>query len=163
MNHPSEVTESPIEIQLRALRTTLGDDLVQDELGEEPGLEKQGAEHELQRLLAEQPEVLGEGMELLQREYPTAIGPVDLLCRAADGGTVAVEIKRRGGIDGVEQITRYLDLLRQDTRLHPVRGMFVAQLIAPQAKVLAMSRNIECFEVDFDRLRGIEPSDLRLF
>ena len=108
-------------------------------------------------------EVESDGMELLQREYPTAIGPVDLLCRAADGGTVAVEIKRRGGIDGVEQITRYLDLLRQDTRLHPVRGMFVAQLIAPQAKVLAMSRNIECLEVDFDRLRGIEPSDLRLF
>ena len=123
--------------------------------GADPGLEKDGVEAHLQQLLAEKPEVLEAGLTLLRREYPTDIGPVDLLCRSEDGETVAVEIKRRGELDGVEQLTRYLERLGHDSRLHPLRGIFVAQLIAPQAKVLAEARGIRCVEVDYEELRGI--------
>ena len=133
------------------------------EMGIDPGLQKDGVEAELQRLLAERTDVLEPGMTLMRREYPTDIGPVDLLCRDADGGAVAVEIKRRGEIDGVEQLTRYLDFLNRDPLLAPVRGLFVAQSIKPQARTLAEDRGISCVEVDYDGLRGIESNVLRLF
>lgn len=133
------------------------------DLGIDPGLEKDGVEFHLQELLSVQPEVLEEGMTLIRREYPTDIGPVDLLCRAEDGDTVAVEIKRRGELDGVEQLTRYLERLGNDSRLHPLRGIFAAQLISPQAKVLAEARGIRCVEIDYEALRGIPANDLRLF
>lgn len=133
------------------------------ELGEDPGLVKDGVEAHLQELLAERPEVVGAGFELIRREYSTDIGPVDLLCRDADGAVFAVEIKRRGDIDGVEQLTRYLERLDLDPLLRPVRGVFVAQEIKPQAKVLAESRGITWVEVDYDELRGIESNVLRLF
>lgn len=133
------------------------------EMGEDPGLDKDGVEAELQRLLAERVEWLGEGMELVRREYPTPVGPVDLLCRDATGTSVAVEVKRRGEIDGVEQLTRYLEFLSRDDRLAPVRGMFVAQLIKPQARLLAADRGIECLEIDYDELRGVDSAVLRLF
>ena len=132
-------------------------------LGVEPGLQKAGVEAHLQELLAERTEVIGAGFSLVRREYPTDIGPVDLLCRDADGRAVAVEIKRRGEIDGVEQLTRYLDFLNKDPRLAPVRGVFVAELIKPQAKTLADDRGIDWVEVDYDELQGIESSELRLF
>ena len=99
---------------------------------------------------------------MVRREYPTSIGPVDLLCRDEDDGVVAIEVKRRGEIDGVEQLSRYLEFLNQDPRLAPVRGVFVAQEIKPQAKVLASERSIDCVEVDYDELRGIESPQLRL-
>ena len=114
-------------------------------------------------MLAANPTVIAAGLRLVRREYPTDIGPVDLLCRDVDGRTVAVEIKRRGEIDGVEQLTRYLDFLNRDPLLRPVRGVFVAQEIKPQAKVLASNRDIACLEVDYDELRGIESDELRLF
>jgi hypothetical protein len=133
------------------------------ELGEDPGLQKDGVEFELQRLLAERPEVFGVGMTLIRREFPTPIGPVDLLCRDADDHAVAIEIKRRGEIDGVEQLTRYLEFLNRDTRLAPVRGIFAAQIIKPQAKLLAEDRGIECVEVDYDELRGADSDVMRLF
>jgi RecB family endonuclease NucS len=133
------------------------------ELGDDPGLLKDGVEAELQRLLAEKVETLGERMELIRREYPTPVGPVDLLCRDGEGTTVAVEIKRRGEIDGVEQLTRYLEFLNRDDRLAPVRGLFVAQLIKPQARLLAEDRGIACLEVDYDQLREIDSPVLRLF
>jgi len=132
-------------------------------MGDDPGLRKDGVEADLQRLLAEQPGSLGEGMELVKREYQTAIGPVDLLCRDAAGVTVAVEVKRRGEIDGVEQLSRYLEFLNRDDRLAPVRGLFVAQLIKPQARLLAEDRGIECREVEYDVLRGVDSPVLRLF
>jgi hypothetical protein len=133
------------------------------EMGEDPGLSKDGVEAELQRLLAERPEALGDGMALIRREYPTPVGPVDLLCRDGDGATVAIEVKRRGEIDGVEQLTRYLEFLNRDELLAPVRGLFVAQLIKPQARLLAEDRGIGCLEVDYDELRGIDSPILRLF
>ncbi len=133
------------------------------DLGVDPGLQKDGVEAHLQELLAEQVGRLGEDFRLVRREYPTDIGPVDLLCRDGDGNAIAVEIKRRGEIDGVEQLTRYIERLNLDPTLRPVRGMFVAQEIKPQAKVLAGSRDIDCVEVDYDELRGIESPVLRLF
>lgn len=133
------------------------------DLGVDPGLQKEGVEAELQRLLAERTDAIAAGMTLVRREYPTEIGPVDLLCRDADGAVVAVEIKRRGEIDGVEQLTRYLEFLNADPMLAPVRGMFVAQEIKPQAKSLAATRNIVCVEVDYDELRELPSSVLRLF
>jgi endonuclease len=133
------------------------------DLGIDPGLQKEGVEADLQLLLSERTDVLAPGMTLVRREYPTEIGPVDLLCRDADGMTVAVEIKRRGEIDGVEQLTRYLDFLNRDPMLTPVRGMFVAQEIKPQAKVLATDRKILCLEVDYDELRNLPSNVLRLF
>ena len=133
------------------------------ELGTDPGLVKDGVEAHLQALLAAQVEVLGDGWRLVRREYPTAIGPVDLMCRDAAGASVAVEIKRRGEIDGVEQLTRYLDLLNRDPLLAPVRGVFAAQEIKPQARVLAEDRGIECVVLDYDALRGHDDADSRLF
>ncbi|MCZ9309058.1 endonuclease NucS [Corynebacterium uberis] len=133
------------------------------ELGPDPGLIKDGVEAHLQELLAEHITTLGEGYSLVRREYPTAIGPVDIVCRDADGATVAVEIKRRGGIDGVEQLTRYLELLNRDSLLAPVQGVFAAQEIKPQARTLAQDRGIRCVTLDYQALRGIESPELRLF
>jgi RecB family endonuclease NucS len=133
------------------------------ELGAEPGLVKDGVEAHLQELLAEHIGELGEGYTLVRREYPTAIGPVDILARDPDGAAVAVEIKRRGEIDGVEQLTRYLELLNRDPLLAPVRGVFAAQQIKPQAKTLAEDRGIRCVTLDYDALRGIETDEFRLF
>lgn len=133
------------------------------ELGEDPGLQKDGVEAHLQELLAALPESVQPGLSLVRREWPTAIGPVDLMCIDLDGNYVAVEIKRRGEIDGVEQLARYLEVLRADANLVGLRGVFVAQSIKPQAKVIAEQRSIACVEVDYDDLRGRRPDDLRLF
>ncbi|MFZ2963484.1 MAG: endonuclease NucS [Rhodoglobus sp.] len=133
------------------------------ELGIDPGLRKDGVEADLQRLLAEQIELLGEGHRLVRREYMTAIGPVDILARNADGASVAVEIKRRGDIDGVEQLTRYLELMNRDPRLAPVTGVFAAQEIKPQARTLAQDRGIRCLVLDYDAMRGLDDSHSRLF
>jgi hypothetical protein len=133
------------------------------DLGIDPGLVKDGVEAHLQVLLAAHCATLGEGFTLVSREYPTDIGPVDLLCKDASGQTVAVEIKRRGEIDGVEQLTRYLERLERDPLLRPVRGMFVAQEIKPQAKVLAADRGITCVEINYDELRGLDNKEDRLF
>lgn len=133
------------------------------ELGIDPGLVKDGVEAHLQVLLAEHVETFGKNWQLVRREYPTAIGPVDLLCKDESGKTVAVEIKRRGDIDGVEQLTRYLELLNRDTLIAPVSGVFAAQEIKPQAKVLAEDRGIRCVVVDYDALRGLDRKDERLF
>ena len=139
----------------------IGDSSV--DLGVDPGLVKDGVESHLQELLAAQLEVLGEGWRLVRREYPTAIGPVDLMCRDSAGVSVAVEIKRRGEIDGVEQLTRYLELLNRDPLLGPVRGVFAAQEIRPQARVLAEDRGIRCVTLDYDSMRGADDGLLRLF
>ena len=133
------------------------------ELGPEPGLVKDGVEAHLQELLAQHITTLGDGYSLIRREYMTAIGPVDILCREEAGATVAVEIKRRGEIDGVEQLTRYLELLNRDPLLAPVQGVFAAQLIKPQARTLAEDRGIRCVTLDYDALRGIESDEFRLF
>jgi RecB family endonuclease NucS len=133
------------------------------ELGIDPGLQKDGVEADLQKLLAEQIELLGDGHRLVRREYMTAIGPVDILARDADGGSVAVEIKRRGDIDGVEQLTRYLELMNRDPLLQPVRGVFAAQEIKPQARTLAEDRGIRCLLLDYDAMRGLDDSAHRLF
>ncbi|MFY9263732.1 MAG: endonuclease NucS [Actinomycetaceae bacterium] len=136
---------------------------ITEDLGEEPGLIKDGVEAHLQKLLAEQVNVLGKGLELVRREYPTAIGPVDLMLLDDAGGHVAVEVKRRGEIDGVEQLTRYLELLGRDTTLQPLRGIFAAQEIRPQARVLAEDRGIECVVLDYDAMRGMDNPEDRLF
>lgn len=133
------------------------------ELGVDPGLVKDGVESDLQRLLAEQITTLGPGYTLVRREYMTAIGPVDILARDADGATVAIELKRRGDIDGVEQLTRYLELLNRDPLMAPVRGVFAAQQIKPQAKTLAKDRGISCLTLDYDAMRGVDDKDSRLF
>jgi RecB family endonuclease NucS len=133
------------------------------DLGVDPGLRKDGVEAHLQELLADQVETLGTGWTLIRREYPTAIGPVDLLCRNSTGQTVAVEIKRRGEIDGVEQLTRYLELLNRDPLLSPVAGVFAAQQIKPQARVLAADRGIRCVTLDYGALRGTDSAEFRLF
>ena len=132
-------------------------------LGEDPGLVKDGVESHLQELLAVQLSLLGEGWRLVRREYPTPIGPVDLMCRDALGTSVAIEVKRRGEIDGVEQLTRYLDLLNRDPMLAPVHGIFAAQEIKPQARVLAVDRGIRCVTLDYDTMRGADDGALRLF
>ncbi|MDF2992594.1 MAG: putative nuclease of the RecB family [Microbacterium sp.] len=133
------------------------------DLGVDPGLIKDGVEADLQRLLAEQVSVVGEGLTLVRREYPTAIGPVDLLLRDDNGGTVAIEVKRRGDIDGVEQLTRYLELLNRDPLLAPVTGVYAAQEIKPQARVLAADRGIRCLTLDYDEMKGIDSGAPRLF
>ena len=133
------------------------------DLGVDPGLQKDGVEKHLQELLAEHPSTLAAGLTLVRREYPTAIGPVDLMCRDEAGASVAVEIKRRGDIDGVEQLARYLELLGRDPLLAPVRGVLAAQEIRPQARVLAGHRGIACVTVDYDALRGLDDPSLRLF
>ena len=133
------------------------------ELGADPGLQKDGVEAHLQELLAVAPHTIEGGLTLIRREYPTAIGPIDLVCRDADGQVVAVEVKRRGEIDGVEQLTRYIERLHLDSSLGAVRGVFVAQVVKPQARVLAEARGFRWVEIDYDELRGLRPADLRLF
>jgi len=133
------------------------------ELGTDPGLVKDGVESHLQELLAAQLTVLGDGWRLVRREYPTPIGPVDLMCRDAGGVSVAIEVKRRGEIDGVEQLTRYLELLNRDPLLAPVQGVFAAQEIKPQARVLATDRGIRCVTLDYELMRGADDASLRLF
>ena len=133
------------------------------DLGPDPGLVKDGVESHLQELLAAQLGLLGDGWRLVRREFPTPIGPVDLMCRDAGGVSVAIEVKRRGEIDGVEQLTRYLELLNRDPLLAPVRGIFAAQEIKPQARVLATDRGISCLVLDYDAMRGVDDVDSRLF
>jgi endonuclease len=133
------------------------------DLGVDPGLVKDGVESHLQELLAAQLHVLGDGWRLVRREFPTAIGPVDLMCRDHEGVSVAIEVKRRGEIDGVEQLTRYLELLNRDPLLAPVRGLFAAQEIKPQARVLAQDRGIRCVTLDYESMRGVDDGTLRLF
>lgn len=136
---------------------------VKHDLGIDPGLIKDGVEADLQRLLAEQIETLGSGFRLVRREYPTAIGPVDIMARDAAGISVAVELKRVGDIDGVEQLTRYLELLNRDPLLAPVKGVFAAQKIKPQARTLAEDRGIRCVSLDYDAMRGVDDAEDRLF
>ena len=135
----------------------------QVELGQDPGLVKDGVEADLQKLLAEQIELLGTGHTLVRREHMTAIGPVDILARDPGGAAVAVEIKRRGEIDGVEQLTRYLELMNRDPHLAPVTGVFAAQEIKPQARTLAEDRGIRCLTLDYDAMRGVEAGPARRF
>jgi RecB family endonuclease NucS len=159
------VTAAKTDDTLRILLEEVHSDSSHD-LGVDPGLRKDGVEKHLQELLAEHPGSLAQGLTLVRREFMTAIGPVDLMCRDADGLSVAVEIKRRGEIDGVEQLTRYLDLLNRDpalTRKGAVRGIFAAQEIKPQARVLATDRGIACALVDYDALRGMDDPEHRLF
>lgn len=156
------VVESTKGEQLRITLHEVYEDISRD-LGVDPGLEKDGVEAHLQELLAEQVETLGAGFSLVRREYPTPIGPVDLLCRDADGETVAVEVKRRGGIDGVEQLTRYVELLNRDDLLSPVHGVFAAQQIKPQARTLAEDRGFRCVILDYQAMRGIPSDTLTLF
>ncbi|HZR54412.1 MAG TPA: endonuclease NucS [Streptosporangiaceae bacterium] len=166
MSPPCKLTEEPGtwtvvnkagETLLITIEEVLTD--VSHELGVDPGLKKDGVEAHLQELLAAQLELLGDGWRLIRREYPTPIGPVDLMCRNDAGESVAIEIKRRGEIDGVEQLTRYLDLLNRDPLLAPVHGIFAAQEIKPQARVLATDRGIRCVTLNYDTMRGIEPDN----
>ena len=136
---------------------------ISEALGVDPGLQKDGVEAHLQQLLAASPHAIEAGLTLVRREYPTAIGPVDLVCRDGSGQVVAIEVKRRGEIDGVEQLVRYIERLRLDSSLGEIRGVFVAQVVKPQARVLAESRGLRWIEVDYDELRGLAPTDLRLF
>jgi hypothetical protein len=159
--HRWEVTNSKGERLIIDLHEIISDHQVA--LGIDPGLQKDGVEAHLQELLADKPWVLEEGLVLLRREYPTDLGPVDLMCTDINGTLVAIEVKRRGEIDGVEQLARYVERLMLDGRFGFIRAIFVAQSITPQARVLAMSRNIETLEVDYDGLREIESSTLRLF
>ncbi|MEQ6900133.1 endonuclease NucS [Nocardioides sp. YIM 152588] len=158
----AKATKNQAPDTLRILIEEVHHDTSHD-LGIDPGLQKDGVEKHLQELLADHPGTLVPGLSLVRREYPTAIGPVDLMCRDADGVSVAVEIKRRGEIDGVEQLTRYLELLNRDPLLAPVRGIFAAQEIKPQARVLAGDRGITCAVVDYDALRGLDDPTDRLF
>ena len=146
----------------RILLTEVFSDSSHD-LGVDPGLQKDGVEKHLQELLADHPATLSPGLTLVRREYPTAIGPVDLMCRDEAGASVAVEIKRRGDIDGVEQLTRYLELMNRDPHLAPVQGVFAAQEIKPQARTLALDRGIRCVTLDYDAMRGLDDADSRLF
>ena len=151
-------SDDRLEIELHEVQHDSAHDL-----GVDPGLVKDGVEAHLQELLAAQIVLLGTGHTLVRREYPTAIGPVDILAKDPAGGTVAVEIKRRGDIDGVEQLTRYLELLNRDPHLAPVRGVFAAQEIKPQARVLATDRGIGCLVLDYDAMKGVDDSGSRLF
>jgi RecB family endonuclease NucS len=170
MSPPCRIEEAPgvwrvVNRSGEELRITL-EEIFHDsshELGVDPGLVKDGVEAHLQELLAAAPQTLGEGFTLVRREFPTAIGPVDLLCRDGGGASVAVEVKRRGEIDGVEQLTRYLELLGRDPLLAPVTGIFAAQEIKPQARVLAQDRGIRCVVLNYDALRGIVRDDMTLF
>jgi RecB family endonuclease NucS len=159
---PLWVVENKAGEQLRITIEGIEHDSSHD-LGVDPGLVKDGVEAHLQALLAEHVELLGPGYTLVRREYMTAIGPVDLLCRDEQGRSVAVEIKRRGEIDGVEQLTRYLELLNRDTLLAPVAGVFAAQQIKPQARTLAADRGIRCLTLDYDQMRGMDSDEYRLF
>jgi endonuclease len=170
MSPPCRLAESPAEWVVTAKSgetlTIHIEDIVSDAsfaLGEDPGLVKDGVESHLQELLATQLHLLGDGWRLVRREYPTAIGPVDLMCRDGLGTSVAIEVKRHGAIEGVEQLTRYLDLLNRDPLLAPVQGIFAAQQIKPQARVLAEDRGIRCVTLDYETMRGAEDGALRLF
>ena len=182
MSPPCSMAEGEPDEQLRAagvtalwhVRHTKSDDrltvhiheILHDsahELGVDPGLVKDGVEAHLQKLLAEHIHTLGEGYSLVRREYMTAIGPVDILARDAAGGSVAIEIKRRGEIDGVEQLTRYLELMNRDPLLAPVQGVFAAQEIKPQARTLAHDRGIRCVVLDYEALKGMDDVESRLF
>jgi RecB family endonuclease NucS len=170
MSPPCRIEEAPgvwrvVNKAGEELRITLAEVLhdTSHQLGLDPGLVKDGVEAHLQELLAATPGVLGDGFTLIRREYPTAIGPVDLLCRDGLGRAVAVEIKRRGEIDGVEQLTRYLELLGRDPLLAPISGVFAAQEIKPQARTLAEDRGIRCVVLDYHALRGIVRDELTLF
>ena len=167
----TEIHDGPVPVWVvenkagEQLRITI-EDVEHDsshELGTDPGLVKDGVEAHLQELLAEHIELLGEGYTLVRREYMTAIGPVDILCRDQAGACVAVEIKRRGEIDGVEQLSRYLELLNRDSLLAPVAGVFAAQQIKPQARTLAEDRGIRCVTLDYDLMRGLDSDEFRLF
>ena len=168
-----EQADAGVERVWTVTHTKSGDQLVieihevleelQRELGVDPGLVKDGVEAQLQALLAEHVTTLGDGWRLVRREWMTPIGPVDLLCKDDHGRTVAVEIKRRGGIDGVEQLTRYLELLNRDPHLAPVQGVFAAQVIRPQARTLAEDRGIRCVTLDYDALRGLDDAEGKLF
>ena len=171
---PSEVDLAEGVIEVWTVQQAKTDDRLQvhvhevlhdseHELGVDPGLVKDGVEAHLQHLLAEQITTLGEGWSLVRREFMTAIGPVDILCRDATGSSIAVEIKRRGDIDGVEQLTRYLELMNRDPHLAPVTGVFAAQEIKPQARTLATDRGIRGVTLDYLALRGLDDSDARLF
>ena len=157
-----QVQHAKSEDRLRVLIHEVLHDSAHD-LGVDPGLVKDGVEAHLQKLLAEHIHTLGDGYSLVRREYMTAIGPVDILCKDATGRSVAVEIKRRGDIDGVEQLTRYLELMNRDPHLSPVTGVFAAQEIKPQARTLASDRGIRCVTLDYDALKGIDNSEHRLF
>lgn len=170
MSPPCQLIESPDqwrvvngkgEALVIALHEVFAD--VTHELGVDPGLQKDGVEAHLQALLADNPSALGETLELVRREYPTDIGPVDLLCRDSEGRCVAVEVKRCAEIAGVDQLTRYLERLELDPRLRPVRGILAAQEVKPQARVIAGARGIHCVVVDYDALRGLPSSTLTLF
>ncbi len=170
MNAPNTVVEGPDRWVVTNPKgeqlTIVIHEVIDDrrhEMGVDPGLQKDGVEAHLQLLLAERPWVIEEGLELIRREFQTDIGPVDLLCADTDNRTVAVEIKRRGEIDGVEQLARYVERLDLDPRLAPVRGIFVAQSITPQARTLATARGLETVEIDYDGLREIESNELTLF
>jgi len=170
MNSPNTLVEGDGEWTVRnsrgeQLAITLHDVLSDSDhpMGVDPGLVKDGVEAHLQELLAADPSQVASGLELIRREHPTDIGPVDLLCRDPDGRTVAIEVKRRGEIDGVEQLSRYLDFLNRDPMLRPVSGLLVAQEIRPQARLLAGDRGIGCVVVNYDDLRGIESDILKLF
>ncbi|WP_127480647.1 endonuclease NucS [Nocardioides pantholopis] len=156
------VTNPRTDDTLRILLAEVISDSSHD-LGVDPGLQKDGVEKHLQELLAEHPATLAPGLSLVRREYPTAIGPVDLMCRDAAALAVAVEIKRKATIDAVEQLTRYLELLNRDPLLTPVRGILAAQSIVPQARTLAEDRGIQCCVVDYDLLRGLDDPTHRLF
>lgn len=170
MNAPNVLTEgegvwtvvNPKGEQLTiTLHEVLAD--VAHELGVDPGLQKDGVEAHLQELLAAAPHTIEDGLSLVRREYPTAIGPIDLVCRDSTGQVVAIEVKRRGEIDGVEQLARYIERLHLDSSLGRVRGVFVAQTVKPQARVLAEARGFRWVEVDYDELRGYRRDDLTLF
>ncbi len=174
MNAPNTVVEHDDDLGRRwvvtnpkkeTLTITLHDVLSDSahELGTDPGLQKDGVEAHLQELLAASPEAIERGLTLVRREYPTAIGPIDLVCRDGSDTVVAVEVKRRGEIDGVEQLSRYIERLKLDSSLGEIRGVFVAQVVKPQAKVLAEARGFTWVEVDYDELRGMQPDELRLF
>jgi len=170
MSPPCRVTESATQWVVTGKSgetlTIAIDEIISDsscELGIDPGLVKDGVESHLQELLATQLDLLGTGWRLVRREFPTAIGPVDLMCRDNAGVSVAIEVKRRGEIDGVEQLTRYLELLNRDPLLAPVQGVFAAQEIKPQARVLAEDRGIRCVTLDYESMRGIDDGALRLF
>ena len=156
------LVENPKGEQLRITIAEIREEISYD-MGEDPGLVKDGVEAHLQELLADQIDTLGERYTLVRREYPTAIGPVDIMAKDENNNNVAIEVKRRGGIDGVEQLTRYLELLNRDELLAPVSGVFAAQEIKPQARTLAEDRGIRCVVLDYQELRGLESNELRLF
>lgn len=170
MNAPNRLIEEPGRWTVEnpkgeTLTITMHEVLTdqQVDLGSDPGLQKDGVEAHLQELLAAAPATIEHGLTLVRREYPTAIGPIDLVCRDSSGQVVAIEVKRRGEMDGVEQLARYVERLHLDSSLGQVRGVFVAQVVKPQARVLAEARGFRWLEVDYDELRGLRAEELRLF